>query len=167
MCTSVPYPEKVLQGCSLFQNNCSFLFEVSSFVIIAWQMFSHMAIGQPRSRRHQHDLNIASQHLHFICKEERDSEVRRGIVNCDHSNLEYLNKTIFFLFRSSSGIIMFVKQWQHLSVVNLPGWQHRWLHIDKTYRVEISPKIQAVCTCRLFTVVINGIIKRILCHKKA
>ena len=36
-----------------------------------------------------------------------------------------------------------------------------------TYRVEISPKIQVVCTCRLFTVVINGIIKRILCHKKA
>ena len=84
----------MLQGCSLFQNNCSFLFEVSSFVIIAWQMFSHMAIGQPRSRRHQHDLNIASQHLHFICKEERDSEIRRGIVI--PTNLEYLNQIIFF-----------------------------------------------------------------------
>ena len=78
----------------------------------------------------------------FICREVKWGKELQFAI----SLILDLKKNVFSFF---SCILMFVS-----------------LQIDETYRVEISPKTQVACTCRLFTV-ISGILIWNLCHQKA
>ena len=101
--TRLPYLE-MLQGCFLFGNNSNFLFEkLSFFVILPCQCESS---GQPWCH-HQAQYCPAKT---FTFNMQRASEGKRqlGIVIHNLTNLGFLEDFLFFLLRSSSGIVMFV-----------------------------------------------------------
>ena len=74
------------------------------------------------------------------------------------------NKKFPTFGRPESEVRRKISIWYLTSSLHI-SWGNRWLHIDETYIVKISPKMGVVCTCRLFTV-ICGIIIWILGHRQ-
>ena len=133
--------------CFLFWNKCSYLFEVSSFVVIA----SQGAIIITAS--------ILPKNMQISYEESEQGKKQWSKERNCKSWSDYLgfkkNYISIQIILSYVNVCITAKKFMCSHFCKSPwliGWWHIWLHIDKAYRVKISPKTQVTCTCRLLVI---------------
>ena len=149
----------MLQGTFLFWNNCSFLYEVSSFVVIApGQCVVIRSAKVLSSSRPQYCPKTFTFHMQRASEGKRQWREERNFT---------ISQILQFLFRFLGHLNFYITattfMWSHFRKSPRPhsaGWRHRWLHIEETYKVENTPKTRFACTCMILTVISGFIIKR-------